>query len=302
MGRTGPVTKDTSTIALGLAQIRVGKSAAHIASSGPALGADASIGALANTKYSGEVSYWKLESGFPLLEDMSLPLRETSSLECSFKEMSAKNLALARGLDVYSDVAATANVVSTTSAAGTLVGEIAVDNDGGVVTDTFTVVVEGESTGTTTYSVYGAVSGKVLSSVSDDTLQAAANGANPYFTIPSGFFDGVWVEGETVVFRTSAFVTGTDAFGDNHAGRINLGAIKAPDYVRMEAVYTYPNNVNHMYIIFPRANVVSSIEVDMQAENAATVPMTFEAKRADSEVAGGDAVWDIAPLGCILFD
>ena len=72
MARTGPVTKDTSTVAIGLAQIRVGSSADNIANIQPALDSGDSIGALANTKYTGSVDWAKLESGFPLLEDYQI--------------------------------------------------------------------------------------------------------------------------------------------------------------------------------------------------------------------------------------
>jgi hypothetical protein len=42
--------------------------------------------------------------------------------------------------------------------------------------------------------------------------------------------------------------------------------------------------------------------MDLQSEDAATVPIIFEAKRADSEVSGGNAVWDDKPLGRIAWD
>ena len=302
MARTGPVTKDTSAVALGLAQIRVGKSAAHIASASPALLSTDSIGALANTKYVGEISYWKLKSGFPLLEDITLPIEEAAKLECAFKEISSKNLAMARGIDVFADVVATVAEVSNNSIGGAVVGSVAVTDAGGVTNEVFTVIVEAEAAGTTTYSVYGDSSGKVLDSVTDASEQEADNNGNPYFTIPADFFDASWLADETYLFKTTAFEAGAASFSDNHAGAINLGALKAPEYVRMEAVYTYPNGINHMYVIFPRANVVSSVELDFQAEDAATVPITFEAKRADPEVVGGHASWADAPLGKIIFD
>jgi hypothetical protein len=56
-----------------------------------------------------------------------------------------------------------------------------------------------------------------------------------------------------------------------------------------------------MYIIFPRAEAVSSVEVDLQAEDAAAVPVTFESKRADAEVSGGNSCWDDKPLGRIYW-
>lgn len=189
--RTGPLTKNPQAVALGLAQIRVGAAAINIASIGPVLTPAQSIGALANTKYAGKTDFWKLESGFPLLEDMSLPIREAVALDCAFKELTIYNLALARGIDP----------------------------------------------------------------------------------------------------------TTLDEYDDS----IALGGLIAPDYVRMEAIYTFPNNQQQMIIIFPRANVVSSMNVDFKATDAADVAISFEAKRGDSGVTGGSAVWDAMPLGTILF-
>lgn len=188
--RSGPLTKDPTQVALGLAQIRVGVSASNIAEADPVLESTDSIGALANTKFVGKTDFWKLESGFPLLEDYTLPIRESAALECAFKELSLANLQLARGID------------------------------------------------------------------------------------PS------------------------DEYSDTN---IALGGLVAPEYVRMEAIYTFPNNLRQMVIIFPRANVVSSMEIDLKAEDAATIPITFESKRGDSGVTGGDAAWDDMPLGTIVF-
>jgi hypothetical protein len=189
--RTGPLTKNPQAVALGLAQIRVGAAAINIASVAPVLVPANSIGALANTKYAGKTDFWKLESGFPLLEDFTLPIREAVALDCAFKELTIANLALARGIDP----------------------------------------------------------------------------------------------------------TTLDEYDDS----IALGGLVAPDYVRMEAVYTFPNNQMQMIIIFPRANVTSSMNVDFKATDAADVAISFEAKRGDSGVTGGDAVWDTMPLGTILF-
>ena len=189
--RSGPLTRNPQVVALGLAQIRVGVAAANIGTIGAALLAAASIGALANTKFTAKTDYWKLESGFPLLEDMSLPLRESCILECGFKEISMANLQLARGID------------------------------------------------------------------------------------PS------------------------DEYSDTN---IALGGLVAPEFIRMEAVFTFPDGLSQMVIIFPRANVVSSMEIDLKAEDAAVVPITFEAKRADSGLTvGGDPAWDTMPLGSIVF-
>lgn len=194
MARKGPITKDTSSLALGLAQVRVGGSAANIAKELPQLSASNSIGALANTKFTGNTEYFKHESGFPLLEDYSIPIREAAMLECSFEEINPFNLALANGLD------------------------------------------------------------------------------------PTG-----------------------GGYDDVHSGEIALGGKTAPAYLRMEAEYTFPNGTNKMHIIFPRAQVTSSAELDMQQEANAASPITFESKDSSSDTTGGNAVWDDKPLGVIQF-
>jgi hypothetical protein len=189
----GPVTRDTSSLALGLAQVRVGASYANIATIAPVLTSNDSVGSMANTKLTVGREEWKHESGFPLLEDYSIPLRASAALECSFEEISPKNIAMALGADVSSG----------------------------------------------SYNV--------------------------------------------------------------HSGAINLGALAAAAYLRMEAVYTFPNAINTMTIIFPRAQIGGSVEVDLQKEDAAGVPITFESKRADSSVTSGNAAWDDKPLGWIKF-
>lgn len=190
LSRSGPVAKNPHSVALGLAQIRVGAAAANVGFTAPKLLSANSIGALANTKYTGKVDFWKLESGFPMLEDLTIPIRESAQLECAFKELTIANLSLARGIDP----------------------------------------------------------------------------------------------------------TTLDEYDDS----IALGGLEAPEYVRMEAIYTFPNKLSQMAIIFPRANVTSTMEVDLKQEDAAAVPITFEAKRADSETDGGNAVWDTMPLGKIV--
>jgi hypothetical protein len=200
--RTGPVTRNAQTVALGLAKILVGAAATNIATNTTVLNETTdSMGAMASTNFVSEIEYWKLESGFPMLEDLTIPLRETARLDCEFKEISLRNLAIARGIDADT-------------------------ND---------------------YA---------------HTLDASPGDPND----------------------------------------ISLGAIKAPDYVRMEAIYTYPDQQHQMIIIFPRANVTSSVELNLAAEDNANVPISFEAKRADSGVEGITAeTWDDAPLGRIYF-
>jgi len=297
MSRTGPVTKDTSTVALGLAQIRVGSASANIALIAPQLDSDDSIGALASTKFTGTVDYWKLESGFPMLEDLTLPIREASMLECEFKEITPYNLALARGIDPLDDIPATATKGTVVSTSGTIVGDITVTDTAGPVTENYTVFFTGATAG----DIIGSVSGLVESFVAVTGAIEPDNGGNPYFSLPANFFSGTWAADDSYTFSCTAFVAGSSAYTDPHAGEIKLGALTAPAYVRMEAVYTYPDGSNTMTIIFPRANCTTSVEIDLQSEDNANVPLTFEAKRADSETTGGNAVWDSMTLGRIVF-
>jgi len=87
-----------------------------------------------------------------------------------------------------------------------------------------------------------------------------------------------------------------------HSGEVPIGNRTSPAFIRMEAIYTYPNGSNTLNMIFPRAQVTSTIEIDMSAEDAAAVPVAFEAKRADSGIAGGSSIWDDKALGRITWE
>jgi hypothetical protein len=286
---------------LGLAQIRVGPAAAYVGNINSVLQSDDSLGALANTKFTSNVDYWKLESGFPMLEDLTIPIRESAMMECAFKEVTPKNLALARGLDPFgggAKAAAAASVINQTS------GDLVVADPAGITVDpTYGLVDIYTMTfvSATAYTLDSYQNGPLTSDgVVDITTQEIWDfGVNPAITIPANFVTGTITAGDVVRFLV---IESSSAYADNHSGSIGLGNLKAPEYIRMEAVYTYPNGTNHMYVIFPRANVTASTEIDLQAEDNANVPLVFESKRADSEVAGGDVVWDAMPLGRIYFD
>jgi len=297
MARSGPVTKDTSTVPLGLAQIRVGDSASNIATATAVLLAAASIGALANTKFTGNVDYWKLESGFPLLEDISLPIREAASLECAFKELTPYNMALARGIDPAAAQSAFVTLLGDVTVGGGTSGVIAVTDNAGPVSDTWVVTFDDA----THFTVHGIATGVLCSGTLITAACEPDNGGSPYFSIPADFFDANWLTDESFSFKTTAYVA-DGGYSSPHSGSINLGNLAAPEYIRMEAVYTYPNQINHMYVIFPRANVTSSAELDLAVEDTIASPLTFEGKRADDEVVGGNAAWNSAPIGIIIFD
>jgi hypothetical protein len=203
MARSGPVTKAADTVPIGLAKVLVNADwISSFESRDKTLNdIEDTLGALDSSSFNSEVDFWRLESGFPIMEDKVVPLRERASFELEFKEVHPRNMALARGAD------------------------------------------------------------------------------------PSGY-------------------------NELHSGEIKLGNLSNPAYVRMEAVYTYPNQTNHMYFIFPRAQVTSSASISFAQEDNPNVPVTIEAKRADSEVQEvqeSDAItekdtWDDAPLGIIKFD
>lgn len=92
------------------------------------------------------------------------------------------------------------------------------------------------------------------------------------------------------------------AFTDPRVGEFALGTAVAPAFIRMEAVYTFPDGKSTMTVIFPRAQVSSSTELALQADDSAKSSMTFESKRADEGVEGGDAVWNNAPLGKVIWE
>jgi hypothetical protein len=189
----GPITKDTSSLALGLAQIRVLPSAANIANIHQVGANSNSIGALASSKFVAEREFWSHESGFPPLEDATLPLREKASIEGEAEEISPFTLGLAQGIDV------------------------------------------------------------------------------------------------------------TTGYEEAHSGEIKLGAMTTPAYIRAECQYTFPDGTNLMDIIFPRAQVASNMELPFQKTEGMATPVKIEAKRADSSVSGGNAVWDTMPLGRVSF-
>lgn len=293
MPRTGPLTKDTQSVALGLAQIRCGASAANIATVTPVLDSDDSIGAMANTKYTSNVDHWKMESGFPMLEDITIPIREAASLECAFKEMTPINLAYAMGKDpsagtTYASWSIAASVVN--SASGTISASGMAYNSGETdrYAETFLVTITNVGVGTEACTISGLRTGVSESAVDYTATHTIQVNSTNFIDLPADFIGGSPAVGDT--------------FHINSRAALALGGLTSPAFVRMEAFYTYPNGRNHMYIIFPRANAVSSVEIDLQAEDAANVPLTFEAKRADSDTTGGNAAWDNMPLGVIIFD
>jgi len=198
MATSGPLTRYTKSLALGLCQVRVGKSIDNIANKAPCLTAANSLGALTKTTFTATKEVFKHESGFPSMRDKNIPLREYAMLEVESEEITPYNIALGLGIATMS---------------------------------------------------------------------------------------GEWAA----------------LYADPYSGEVPLGRMEAPEDLRVEAVYTYPDAETCMVYIFPRAQAGESMTLDHQKEDTAKPAMTFEAQRADSEVAEGNSVWDSSQLGRIFW-
>lgn len=299
----GPITKDATTWALGLIQIRVGPSAANIASIAPVLGASNSIGALSDTKFNCSAEFFKQMSGFPLREDGSIPLSEASALAGNYKEITPFNVALARGLDPTGSIAAAAiEDVAINSTSGTRSSSMSIavldgtPADWAVIDEEWTVVFTGATAG----AIFGKVTGHVHDFSALSSAMAPTDGnSKKYFSIPANFFTGTWAADDTYVFYTIA--GGDSTYSNTHSGSIGLGGLVAPVDIRVEGVYTYPNGTNTMTFIYPRAQVEANMELGFNQDSEATPPISFNSKNASSDNTAGNAVWDSMPLGRIVW-
>ncbi|MGD8847999.1 MAG: hypothetical protein PVI54_20930 [Desulfobacteraceae bacterium] len=294
---SGPITKNAKAWAIGLMQIRVGECAANIASIAPVLTAEHSIGALANTKYMGSTEYFVQESGFPLNEDGSIPLRESAQIECAFKEITPYNMAIARGLDPTASVTPTVTMdVAINSDSGTRDTDLSITATDETIADEWTVVFTGSAAG----SIFGKKTGHVHDFTALSAIMAPVDdNSDTYFSIPASFFTGTWAADDTYVFYTSA--GGDTTYSDPDSGSFGIGGLTQPADVRVEAVYTFPDPTKTLTIVLPRAQAEASVEFDTQAENPAAPPIIFKSKNASSNNASGNAVWDgssdAGPLG-----
>lgn len=191
MAIKGPNTKDASTLVIGLMSIMVDKASTHISTSGAALNKTThSVGSLNNSSLTVDRETKIHESGFPLLKDKVIVLRETLQLTGEMEEITRKNLTIALAKDPS--------------------------------------VVTGKS------------------------------------------------------------------------GEITFGTLSAPQDLRVEGLYEFPDG-DEMRVILPRAQVETGIELGFQKEDWGNMSVTFTAQKADSSVSVGNAVWDAAPLGKIVF-
>lgn len=401
MARSGPLTRDSSAVLAGLAQIRVGNAMDCISYKTPVLNDLNSIGALASTKFSSSVDYLKLESGFPALEDLSIPTRSTALVEAAFKEISPFTMAMAKGADPFGKVgtitgatggavalgASAADIAATAAAnimcaPGTIAETITLTSVGSGATATVATTVSTSAdvkcisrtiAGVTSGVANGFIIKKVTTSVTSSGTGVAATGTNSanltfgsattsetiaitmsssteltsaigtvggtytitgnktngvtltrdgdiVAIIATAFFGGTTTAADVyslvvtsstlLTIASSAFVNGTFVTGHTlaipitkdaaHSGSIGLGDLTSPVFLRVEVVFTYPNG-KILTAIFPRCNVTSSVELDGQAEDFASSPVKFEAKRADDAIAGGLSLWNVNPLGRLHF-
>ncbi|MDY0324790.1 MAG: hypothetical protein RBQ87_01285 [Candidatus Cloacimonadaceae bacterium] len=307
----GPVTKFAKAWALGLIQVRVGSSADHIATIGPALTSAFSVGALASTKFMMTAEFYKQRSGFPLREDGAIPLSDAAAIQGGFREITPWTMALARGLDPTGSIAATVaevrkvTTLGTTDATKVIAVTDATPADWAPISDTWVVAFTGATAG----SIYGLKTGLVHTFVALDSAMAPVDGdTNKYFSIPASYFTGTWAAGDVYVFNTTKLATaGGSAYpGDPDdweaaSPAIGLGGLVSPLDLRIEGVYTYPDGVSQMVMIFPRGQVAASVDIDFAEQDPAAIPVQFDAKTASSENAAGSAVWNNMPLGQIVW-
>lgn len=295
---TGPRTKNADRLALGLMEVRVGNSAANIATTTPVLTTANSLGALSSATYTANKSYYQHYSGYPLTNDLTLPTQEDQMISVEFEEMTPTNLALLQGIDPTSAGTSWvgANYTVVDSVAGTYNTGDDIDGGADAEFDSYRVVF----LTATTYSVYSDTRGKLTGDQlgeGDTTVTSTfTDGATELLVIPASYFTGTWSADE--VFSFTMEKQGYDSVT---AGEIKLGTISAPDFLRCEGVYVFPNATNTMTIIFPRAQVMSETsEISFATDTAAAISMTFSAKPADSSVSGGHSAWDSMPMGRII--
>lgn len=97
---------------------------------------------------------------------------------------------------------ATIEEIQKVSTSGTTSGSLAVDNNGGVVDDTWIAVFASATTG----SIFGANTGHVHDFTELSSEMAPTNadgGGNEYFSIPGNYFTGSWLADDTYSFKTT---------------------------------------------------------------------------------------------------
>ena len=84
--------------------------------------------------------------------------------------------------------------------------------------------------------------------------------------------------------------------GDGSSTDFLEDLFKNPTDMRAELVFTYPNKINKMIIIIPRAHIITdNLSLDFQKEDAMEGNMMLKACRTDNEA------WTGMPLGRTIF-
>jgi len=92
--------------------------------------------------------------------------------------------------------------------------------------------------------------------------------------------------------RTLSFALG----GDGSSSDFFEDAVKNPTDLRVEFVFTYPNKVNKMILILPRAQIITdNLSLAFQREDAMESGLTVKACQTDN------AAWSDRPLGKVIF-
>jgi len=72
--------------------------------------------------------------------------------------------------------------------------------------------------------------------------------------------------------------------------------IGSPTKLRAEVIFTFPNKVNTITIILPKAVSIGSVNLDCKDEDAATIPLELTALYTD------DSNWTSNPYGKFIFN
>ena len=288
-----PITKNTGDIVLGKFQIRVGSSSAHISSTTPVLTNADSIGSVDSVSFARNLETYQHSSGFPEKIDLTIPTSEENILTVAFDEINPRNLAIASGIDTTTagtDWEGTA--FKAISDSGTYSLALTIDGDADAESDVYRVIF----TSATDYEVFSDTRGQLAGTGAVGSSSAFTDGSAALFTIPANFFTGTWAADDTFKFEMRK-----QGFDSNISGTIPLGALRSPEYVRVEAILIAPNRQKSMYVIFPRAQITQDGEFAPGVDTAATLTMNISSSAAGSDVAGGDAVWDGSDAGVIGF-
>jgi len=261
-----------------------------------------SIGAVSEQDIASEKEFLDLMHDFPETIAYTIPLSESFKVNVSPQDINPFNIGIANGLNPYDSVAASYSEVAKSSTSGTYDDtKLSFDNDG-TPADTFIFVFTDE----TNFKCYSALDGYLQDGGSDGAVAsefAPENGSDVYFTMAANFFTGTWAAGDTLTLRMTPYV----AAGSNlsrttgEGGEIKLGSILAPEIMRCELHFQYPNG-DYMYVVLPRAQVKSPLSLATSISEASAMSWEIVAISADSSVDGiSVTTWDTMPLGRIYW-